>query len=86
MRNTWKPKPDPFKPDHGPYFNHQTQAWAFECAQQGHPVVAVVDAAHRWFIKLGFAGFNSLANNGMGYSSKARAEAACLRYQGKGGT
>jgi hypothetical protein len=38
-----------------------------------------------YFIKVGFAGFNSPANNGRGYATQAKAEAAILRYQGKGG-
>lgn len=39
--------------------------------------------ANRWFIKMGFCGFNSPANNRFGYESKAKAEAAILRYQNK---
>jgi hypothetical protein len=37
-----------------------------------------------WFIKMGFAGFNSPTNNRNGYASRAAAEKACLRYQNKG--
>lgn len=37
----------------------------------------------RWFIKMGFAGFNSSANNRFGYDSKQKAEAAIKRYQSK---
>lgn len=36
-----------------------------------------------WYIKMGFAGFNSPANNLGGYPSRERAEAAVLRYQNK---
>ncbi len=36
-----------------------------------------------WFIKVGFAGFNSPANNRWGYKSKEAAEAAVLKYQNK---
>lgn len=49
--------------------------------------VPVEEAVHqegtRWFIKPGFAGFNSRANNYMGYATKAKAEAAVLKYQSK---
>jgi hypothetical protein len=41
-------------------------------------------ANNRWYIRTGFAGFNSRANNGDGYSTKARAEAAIRRYSSKG--
>lgn len=34
-----------------------------------------------WYIKPGYAGYNSRANNLWGYVSKARAEAAILRLQ-----
>lgn len=37
----------------------------------------------RHFIKMGFAGFNSRANNGNGYATKAKAEAAILDYQNR---
>lgn len=43
------------------------------------------DAVHadgdRWFIKMGFAGFNSRANNGVGYVSQEAAMLAVRRYQ-----
>jgi hypothetical protein len=38
----------------------------------------------RWYIKMGFAGYNSRANNLDGYASKVRAEAAITRYENKG--
>lgn len=41
------------------------------------------DKYGRIFIKMGFAGFNSRANNLDGYTSKEAAEAAVLRYQTK---
>jgi hypothetical protein len=34
----------------------------------------------QWFITMGHPGFNSPANNGLGYSSRASAEAAVQRY------
>ena len=37
----------------------------------------------RWFLTMGHAGFNSPANNGRGYETKAKAEAAHRRYSGK---
>ena len=36
-----------------------------------------------WYIKLGFAGFNSPTNNGFGYKTREATEAAILRYQSK---
>ena len=36
-----------------------------------------------WFITFGHAGFNSPANNGRGYASKAKALAAMKRYFNK---
>jgi hypothetical protein len=37
----------------------------------------------RFFIKIGFAGCNTRANNRDGYVSKARAEAVILDYQNR---
>lgn len=37
----------------------------------------------RWYIMLGFAGFNTSANNCNGYSSKESAEAVILQHQNK---
>lgn len=34
-----------------------------------------------WYIRLGFAGFNSRANNGDGYTTKDAAMRAVRRYQ-----
>lgn len=42
---------------------------------------AVEEVKGDWFIKLGFAGFNSNANNLWGYGSKKAAESAVLHYQ-----
>lgn len=42
-----------------------------------------VEFTHAWYIKMGFAGFNSPANNRFGYKTKDAAEAAILRYQGR---
>lgn len=43
-----------------------------------------VDFNHgRWYIKIGFCGYNSTANNRDGYITKAKAEAAILNYQNK---
>jgi hypothetical protein len=36
-----------------------------------------------WFIKMGYAGFNSPANNAFGYETKDKAIAAIKRYQAK---
>lgn len=41
----------------------------------------VEEKNERWYIKPGFAGYNSRANNGWGYSTAANAMAACMRYQ-----
>ena len=35
----------------------------------------------RWFIRMGFAGFNGTANNGRGYATQRAALAAIRRYQ-----
>lgn len=35
----------------------------------------------RWYIDLGFAGFNSRANNYHGYKTKDAAEAAIRKYE-----
>lgn len=57
------------------FYNHMTSQYEAECAELGF--------GGAWFIKIGFAGFNSPANNRLGYKTKAAAEAACLRYQSK---
>lgn len=35
----------------------------------------------RWFISMGYAGYNSVANNGAGYASRERALAAIRYFQ-----
>ena len=40
----------------------------------------VVEYKDRWYITFGHAGFNSSANNRLGYSSKAKALGAVLFY------
>jgi hypothetical protein len=54
--------------------NHLTFEYVTDAVEEKHG---------RWFIKLGFSGFNSPANNRSGYVSKERAEAAIMRYQNK---
>jgi hypothetical protein len=41
------------------------------------------DRTGRWYIKMGFAGFNSKANNYSGYATQDDAVRAILRYQNK---
>jgi hypothetical protein len=47
------------------------------------PKAPVTQNRHRWYIELGFAGFNSAANNRNGYETEAAALAAIRRYQQK---
>lgn len=42
--------------------------------------VAQLPETGNWYITFGHAGFNSKANNGLGYASKAKAIAAMKRY------
>lgn len=46
--------------------------------------VAVELIRGRWYIKMGFAGFNSGRNNFDGWASKVGAESAIHHYQLKG--
>jgi hypothetical protein len=46
--------------------------YAAECAEERNG---------RWYIKLGFAGFNTRANNMNGYATKAKAEAVVRKLQ-----
>jgi hypothetical protein len=55
--------------------NHLTQTTESECTETRYD---------RWYIKMGFAGFNTRANNVEGYATKEAAEAACLRHQYRG--
>ena len=59
------------------FWNYMTNEWSSECTEQ---------RGVRWFIKAGFAGYNTVANNGWGYVSQRRAEDVVIRYQGAGGT
>lgn len=43
--------------------------------------VATEQRGDRWYILMGFAGFNSRLNNAQGYATKAAAEAAIRHYQ-----
>lgn len=55
-------------------FNHLTGAWS--------PIEAAVEYRQgRWYIKMGYAGFNSVANNNMGYAYEQSAIRAVRRYQ-----
>ena len=44
---------------------------------------AVEEKAGRWFIRLGFAGFNSAANNRSGYASRQAAMSAVTKYSSR---
>lgn len=56
------------------FFNHIDRAYSD---------TAVEKKGDRWFIKFGFCGFNSFANNRDGYRSKESAEKEVLYYQTK---
>lgn len=56
------------------FYNHLTQQ---------DEALAVEEKNGRWYILMGFSGFNSPANNAWGYVSQAKAEAAIYRYQGR---
>lgn len=63
---------------------HKQEATMFKnYLTQTNEVECVECKESRWYIRMGFAGFNSPANNRFGYATKATAEAACLRYQNK---
>jgi hypothetical protein len=49
-------------------------------------IISIVSTsgATRYFIALGYAGFDSAINNGGGYATAAAARAASLRYERKG--
>ena len=42
--------------------------------------VAMLPETGRWYITFGHAGFNSKANNGLGYSTKAKALGVMRNY------
>ena len=54
------------------FFNYLKNEYQVECTQQIN---------ERWYILVGFAGFNSRENNFDGYETKVKAEYACLCYQ-----
>lgn len=54
--------------------NYITNQYEAECAEHKHGT---------WYIKMGFAGFNSERNNAGGYPTKEAAEKACLRFQNR---
>lgn len=56
------------------FYNYTTGKHEQECAEFRDG---------RWFIKMGFAGYNSPTNNRWGYDTKQKAEAACKRYQNR---
>lgn len=47
------------------------------------PSSPVAEVQGRWYIMMGYSGFNSPANNRWGYASRQKAEEAILRYQNK---
>lgn len=50
---------------------------------KGDMMADAVECRHgRWYILMGFAGFNSRANNRDGYETREKAEAAIRKYQG----
>ena len=62
------------------FFNSMKQIWEAECAEVKRGRCGL----EAWYIKIGFPGFNSPANNRQGYKTKAAAEAAMHRYEQKG--
>lgn len=48
------------------------------------PAEPVEQIRDRWFIKMGFAGFNSPANNATGYATKEKAISMIRFYQNRG--
>lgn len=54
--------------------------------RDAHCVEAVKEnpATGRWYITMGHAGFNTRANNGSGYATRAAALAVHRRYHGRG--
>lgn len=54
------------------FFNHLKQEYTED---------AVHETYGRWWIKVGFAGFNSRTNNIDGYATRGAAERAILSYQ-----
>ena len=56
------------------FFNNLTKQMENDAVQQ---------IGDRWYIKMGFAGFNTEANNWDGYRTKERAEMDILKHQVK---
>ena len=52
------------------FFNNFTQKYETECAEVKRGRCGL----EAWYIKIGFAGFNTRANNRQGYKTKAAAE------------
>jgi hypothetical protein len=59
----------------GKFRNYLTDDFTDDAVEEERPGV--------WYIKMGFAGFNSPMNNLWGYATKAQAERAILRYQNR---
>lgn len=55
------------------FYNYADRQWSDDAVEQ--------DGCGNWFIKLGFAGFNTPANNAYGYPSRGLAENDILRHQ-----
>jgi hypothetical protein len=68
---TWKMEDDM---ENGKFFNFVTGKSSND---------AVEKQGDFWYIKMGFAAFNTRANNSFGYKTKKAAEAAILRYQSR---
>lgn len=56
------------------FYNYITNEWTDDATEQ---------KGVRWFIKVGFAGFNTTTNNGPGYISQRRAENVVINLQTK---
>lgn len=74
----------------GRFWHHFDKRYENECTEMrevvehhlpGKRYGVDTNMVKRWYIKMWFAGYNSRANNGIGYASKGAAEAACLNYQ-----
>lgn len=56
----------------GKFYNYITHQWTDDATEA---------RGTRWFIKVGFAGYNTVPNNGAGFISQRRAETIIARYQ-----
>ena len=61
----------------GRFFNYMERQYTDEAVEQ--------DGCGNWFIKIGFAGSNTPANNAYGYASRGIAEQEILRHQFRSG-